>query len=265
MAGEDKISVITVSYNAENTIRKTIESVLDQTYSYVEYIIIDGASTDATYQIICEYDEKFEKRGIPYIHISEPDNGIYDAMNKALNYCTGEWINYMNANDRFFQNGTLEEVLSKEYGNDISCIYGNAWFVKENWMYFRRSSNIDAIYYRNPFCHQSAFVRNKAIHKYKFDTNYEIVADYDLFLRMYLNKEKFRRIDCDIVLFDMSGVSHTEWEKTIKEWKQIQKKNGLDKRYRVRRFIRNNIILPLKKNKMAFNIYFFYMGLRRRA
>lgn len=264
VADKDKVSVITVSYNAESTIRKTIESVLYQTYPYIEYIIIDGASTDTTYGVICEYDEKFKKRGIPYIHISEPDNGIYDAMNKALDYCTGEWVNYMNAADCFFQDTTLEEVFIKEQRDDISCIYGNAWIVQGDRKYFRRAGQMDVIYFRNPIIHQSAFVRNNILCKYKFDTHYEIVADYDFFLKIYLDGEKFERIDCDIVLFDVWGASHKEWKKTSKECKEIQKRSGVNNCCRARRFVRNNIISPLKANKVIFTIYFFGMELRRK-
>lgn len=263
MPGKDKISVITVAYNAEITIRKTIESVLYQTYPYVEYVVVDGNSTDATYRVICEYDKQFKQRGILYIHISEPDNGIYDAMNKALDYCTGEWINYLNADDRFFQNNTLETVFSQEYDDKISCIYGNTCNVKGKRHYIKGAGDIKTIYYKMPFIHQSTFVRNKVISKYKFDTDYKICADYDLFLRMYLNGEKYRRINCDIAFFDMSGVSQTEAEKTIKEWKRVQIKNGLGKRYLVRRFFRNNILYALKKSKFVYCIYISYMNLKR--
>lgn len=264
MPDKDKISVITVSYNAENTIRKTIESVLYQTYPQVEYIIIDGESTDATYRIICEYDEQFKQRGIPYIHISEPDNGIYDAMNKALNYCSGEWVNYLNADDRFFQDSMLETVFSQRYGDDISCIYGNTWYVRGKKQYKKYARDINVICYKMPFIHQSTFIRKKVMCKYKFNTDYKICADYDLFLRMYLNGEKYKRIDCDIAFFDVTGVSNTESEKTIREWKRVQIRNGLNKRYLVRRFFQNNIVYALKKSKLIFSVYILYMNIKEK-
>ena len=99
-----KISVITVAYNASRYIETTILSVINQTYSNIEYIIIDGGSTDGTVDIIKKYSNK-----ISY-WISEPDKGIYDAMNKGINKATGEWINFMNAGDTFHNPDTLSAV-----------------------------------------------------------------------------------------------------------------------------------------------------------
>ncbi len=263
MTDSDQVSIITVSYNAADTIRKTIESVLHQTYDRIEYIIIDGSSTDETYQIICEYDKKFADRNITYIHISEPDRGIYDAMNKGVGYCSGEWIYYLNANDRLFQNSTLEQVFSKKYGEQVSCIYGNTWNVKEKKLYFKRAYDIETIYYRVPFVHQAAFVRRGVMERYRFDMGYKVSADYDLFTRMYVNGEKYKKIDCDIALFDLSGISQNSTTEARNEREEIQIKNGLYGRYRVRRFFQNNIIYALKKSRSIYNVYIFCMNLRR--
>ena len=92
-----KISIVTVCYNAERTIKSTIESVLKQTYTDYEYILIDGKSTDNTYKIVCSYDKKFKNRGVQYRHISEQDQGIFDAMNKGIQMARGRYINFMNA------------------------------------------------------------------------------------------------------------------------------------------------------------------------
>lgn len=263
MADSNSVSIITVSYNAAGTIRKTIESVLHQTYACIEYIIIDGNSTDKTYQIICEYDKKFEERNMPYIHISEPDKGIYDAMNKGLGYCSGEWVYYLNANDRLFQDITLEQVFSQKYGDRVSCIYGNTWNVKENRLYFKRAYDIETIYYKVPFVHQALFVRRRVMERYKFNTAYKVSADYDLFVRMYVNGERYRQIDCDVAFFDLSGISQNSAEEARDERKEIRVRNGLHKRYRVRRFFQNNIVYALKKNKFVYRIYMFMMNLRR--
>lgn len=262
MTDSNRVSVITVSYNEADTIRKTIESVLYQTYAYIEYIIIDGNSTDETYQIICEYDKKFRERNIPYIHMSEPDNGIYDAMNKGLNYCSGEWVYYLNANDRLFQDSTLEQVFSQKYIDEVSCIYGNTWNVKGKRLYFKRAYGIETIYYKVPFIHQALFVRRRVIDKYKFDVSYKISADYDLFVKMYVNGEQYMQIDCDIAFFDLSGVSQIV-ENSQKELIGIRKKYGLNRKFRLKYFLWNYIVPSIKKSKGLYGAYMYYMSLPR--
>ena len=119
-----KVTVVTVTYNAAESLEKTILSVLQQNYSNVEYIIIDGGSTDGSVEIIKKYSDK-----IAY-WVSEPDRGIYDAMNKGIRKATGEWINFMNAGDLFFHESTLSSVFSKQNHSlydimysDVMCVY----------------------------------------------------------------------------------------------------------------------------------------------
>ena len=112
-----KISVVTVCFNAVETIESTIKSVIQQTYDNIEYIIIDGASTDGTLDIINNYNDRIA------CCLSEPDKGIYDAMNKGIKMATGEWINFMNSGDMFYKNSVLSEVALKLKDGDI--IYGD--------------------------------------------------------------------------------------------------------------------------------------------
>ena len=116
-----KISVVTVCYNAADTIEKTILSVLNQTYHDIEYIIIDGGSTDGTVEIIRKYADK-----IAY-WVSEPDKGIYDAMNKGIEVATGEWINFMNAGDRFYKSDVIKLIFDNmNCYDDVDIIYGDS-------------------------------------------------------------------------------------------------------------------------------------------
>ena len=125
MKNNPLISVVTVSYNAVLTIEQTILSVINQTYPHIEYIIIDGGSTDGTVDIIKKYANR-----IAY-WVSEPDKGIYDAMNKGIRTAKGEWINFMNAGDLFYSKDTLEKVFSKSINDNIKVIYGDVMLNKQ--------------------------------------------------------------------------------------------------------------------------------------
>ena len=114
-----KISVVTVCYNAADTIEKTMLSVLNQTYHDIEYIIIDGGSTDGTVEIIRKYADR-----IAY-WVSEPDKGIYDAMNKGIKVATGEWINFMNAGDEFVDEGVIEKLFQNRTIDTVGVVFGD--------------------------------------------------------------------------------------------------------------------------------------------
>lgn len=147
------ISVITVVYNAAQTLEPTMLSVINQTYKNVEYIIIDGGSTDGTVDIIKKYEDK-----IAY-WVSESDKGIYDAMNKGIDRATGEWINFMNAGDSFATQDVLCTVFERGHYNDIDIIYGNVYLIGQKKV--GKIGNLNRIKYYMPFCHQSCFVRTK--------------------------------------------------------------------------------------------------------
>ena len=116
---QPKISVVTVCYNAVNDIEKTILSVINQTYPNIEYLIIDGGSKDGTMDIVNKYKDKID------VIVSEPDKGIYDAMNKGIDRATGDWINFMNAGDCFYNNVALESVFPRNYESvNFDILYG---------------------------------------------------------------------------------------------------------------------------------------------
>lgn len=109
------VSVVTVCLNAEERIKETIESVLAQTYNCFEYIIIDGKSTDRTIGIINKYKEAFQVKDVPFMIFSEKDNGIFNAMNKAIFMCNGNWIHFLNAGDTFSETTILEKIFNYSY------------------------------------------------------------------------------------------------------------------------------------------------------
>lgn len=193
------ISVITASYNNEKTIGETIESVLNQTYNNIEYIIIDGASTDSTLEIIQSYDHLFKKTNIDFKYISEPDNGIYNAWNKALKLTKGEWIVFIGADDYFKHSMTIEKivpVLNNAKENAIKYVYGKIEHISKNnhpveiigkpWQKQREKfTNIMNIGHSGSFNHRSLF----EIYG-NFNDEFKIAGDYEFLLREFKNKTR---------------------------------------------------------------------------
>lgn len=199
-----KFTIITVSFNAADNIAETINSVLSQSHNDIEYIIIDGGSTDGTAEIIRQYD------GDIAYWISEPDNGIYDAMNKGLAKSHGNYILFLNAGDTFFNNEVLTNVYDEiqfSAPNMPDVIYGETVGKTDDGYYVIES-------HPQPFkedigcCHQSILVRGDIIRKEKFNTKYRLRADFDLMHRLYLNKRySFRHINKYISIYDCYGAS----------------------------------------------------------
>lgn len=225
---EDRLlSIVTVCFNSEKTIIRTIESVLNQTFTNYEYIFIDGLSSDKTNEIINSYKEKFISKGIPVIHISEKDNGIYDAMNKAAKLASGKWINYMNSDDYFYNDNILESIFNDINNYNYDVIYGDTCFIKENRKYIERGKDINTIIKHIPFCPQSTFVKTSLQKKYNFNCKYKISADYDFFLRLYLDQRKYVYINKTIANFSFGGASNCNLINTYNEDVEVKHSNGI--------------------------------------
>jgi glycosyltransferase involved in cell wall biosynthesis len=196
------ISIITVVFNGANLIEDTILSIINQTYKNIEYIIIDGGSTDGTVDIIKKYEDKIT------FWISEKDNGIYDAMNKGTLKAKGEWLNYMNAGDRFYKNTTVEEV-SKELNasNDAVVIYGDTEMIFHEHDRYIRHAKKDGHKYHHQFVHQSSFIRRSIAVQYPYDISFKIAGDTDFFSKIYNAGYKFIKINNIISIFNSDGIS----------------------------------------------------------
>lgn len=207
------ITIITVVYNGEKYLEKTIQSIINQTYDNVEYIIIDGGSSDGTVDIIKKYEDQID------YWVSEKDKGIYDAMNKGIDLATGEWINFMNAGDQFFDEDILNKISSHLVAD---LVYGNHAVYKEdseNYDIVNVESYHDA---RNiPFCHQSLFVKTKLLKNNLFDLQYKIAADYDQYLRLKALKATILYVPMTVALFLDGGLSSISRKKLIKEYYTI--------------------------------------------
>lgn len=225
------VSIITISYNAEQVIEETICSVLSQTYTDYEYIFIDGLSKDGTVDIIRSYLDRFAEKGIACHLVSEPDKGIYDAMNKGIDRANGQWVIMMNAGDRFLDGQVLSDLFSqKDYSADI--LYGDTVYsdVCRGTSYYKitPAQPLETIKKGIPFCHQSVFVRNKIIKKYRFDTAYRLVADFDMFLRAYMDGVQFHHIQRLIALYDCSGITMQNPKKAAEESARVRARAGTE-------------------------------------
>lgn len=213
-----KITVITVVRNREQTLENTILSVLNQTYGNIEYIVIDGASTDNTVQIIKQYDEQVRRGKYPNVEfkwISEPDNGMYDAMNKGISMTTGEWLNFMNSDDTFSSNNIIDLLAQQGYFKKKGCIvYGNRFTkdVEKNLLVEQKASKE---FWRGcSVFHQACFICS-TLHKANlYDKKYMTAGDYDFFYKMQNQGVKFIYAPFNICIFSQGGVSsspaHTE-------------------------------------------------------
>lgn len=199
-----KISIIMVSYNAVKTIEQAIQSIVNQTYNNIEFIVIDGDSKDGTIDVIKKYEDK-----ITY-WTNEPDNGIYDAMNKGINYASGEYIYFLGADDCLITDNIIQQVIVELNDNDV--LSGGVKLVDEELGLERRLDGKFAKHRANyngmMIPHQGMFVKSKIMKKNKFNLKYKIAADYDFFLKCYFNDSiKIKYIDLPIAYYSSGGAS----------------------------------------------------------
>lgn len=189
-----KISVVTVCYNAGCLIEDTIRSVIGQTYPDVEYILIDGNSSDGTTDIIRRYDDRI------YYWISEPDKGIYDAMNKGIAAASGDYIIFMNAGDRFADADVLEKVAPYLGRHSIVSGHWNRCYA-DGTVKSAAPKSVKALKVEMPICHQATFIELAYHKRHPFDSSFRLSADYDFFYNAWKRGKTFGYIDEVIVDF----------------------------------------------------------------
>lgn len=204
-----KITIITVCYNAESTIERTIHSVINQSYGNIEYIIIDGASTDGTVDIINKYRNKIT------CFVSEPDKGIYDAMNKGIGCVTGDWVFFLNSDDYFYDDNVLCQVANKLSKNN-TIYYGNVIMMPLNKLKKGRYNKYKIG--MGNICHQSIFYPKVVFEKYKYNTDYKLYADWFLNILCMSDKElRFNYFDIIICNYSTTGFSNLSYDNLF--WK----------------------------------------------
>jgi glycosyltransferase involved in cell wall biosynthesis len=203
-----KISIITVCLNRQKVIRETIESVLSQNYNNIEYILIDGGSSDGSLESINSYSSD-----IDYL-ISEPDNGIYNAINKGLLKATGDIVGLLHAGDLFYDNNVISNVVNCFKQGDSDLIYGHSVVYTEDRKKIIRK-NVSPKYKDNLMkfgwfpSHQSIYVKSSVFDQCGgYNEDYKIAADYEFLLRVLLvHKLKAKRLDMFLLKFHLGGVS----------------------------------------------------------
>lgn len=207
----NKVSIITVVYNGVPAIESTLKSVISQNYANKEFIVIDGNSTDGTQALLKTYEEKID------CLISEPDKGIYDAMNKGIKKSNGDWIIFMNSGDLFCSDTVLSDIFAGRQYDKTGVIYGDSIVAYPFGSYQlkpRAFTKNDKIL---PFCHQAAFAKRDLLAENPFDLTYKVVADYDQFFRLLTKGVIFHYTDIAVCIYDPTGFSSRNVLRMYKE------------------------------------------------
>lgn len=201
-----KITVVTVCFNAVNEIEETMLSVLGQTYTDIEYIVIDGGSTDGTVDIIKKYADRLA------YWVSEPDKGIFDAMNKGISYATGEYINFMNAGDRFYSSKVISSFFSnrKSYPDFIAgiAVLNKKSFLPHIWEPIRENFKLEEVINGGACNHQSCFIKHEVIAD-GYAPEYGLIADNLFFLeKVAFGKSSYERNLKPVAIYNTCGFSN---------------------------------------------------------
>lgn len=231
-----KISLITITFNSANTLEDTLKSVIEQTFSDIEYIIVDGASKDKTIDIIKEHEPLFNGR-IKWI--SEPDNGLYDAMSKGIRMSTGDVVGILNSDDFFTSKDVLQKVAEAfEQDSLLDAVYGDVHFVHPDNLdkcvryYSSKVFKRDLMRLGFMPAHPSFYIRRECFEKYGlYKTDYKVAADFEFLLRViYKAKIKTQYLPVDMVTMRTGGASTSgldSHKRIMKEHLRAFRENGI--------------------------------------
>lgn len=207
-----KLSIITINYNNRDGLLKTIESVMCQTFRDFEWIVIDGGSTDGSKELIEKYSSFFS------YWVSEPDKGIYNAMNKGIKVAKGEYLQFLNSGDWLCDNTALERCFSHSFSADI--VYGDLFFVNKNGnKYLNKYPEELSLryFYKYSLGHNASFIKRSIIQPCLYDERYKIVSDWAFYLEQALNSRSFKHINETITCFDTTGISSENEQMVLEE------------------------------------------------
>lgn len=241
MIMKPKISIITITYNSARFVERAMKSVIDQNYENLEYIMIDGGSTDETVDIIKKYDDKLAR------WVSEPDGGISNAFNKGIRMATGDIIGIINSDDGLMP-GALDE-LAAAYEDGVDVYRGKVLLWKEESD--TKVVEIPTMHFNfngmNNISHQSTFVTRKAYVKYGvYDETCKYVMDFDLLMRFQNAGAKFKYVDRVLAFYSLGGVTFTKvTKKRIEEIVRVMRQNGASEidiiKYRIIKWTKERI------------------------
>ena len=246
-----KVSIITACYNAESTIEETIRSVAGQTYNNIEYIVVDGASSDSARSILKKYESNISKL------ISEPDNGVYNAMNKGIKAATGDLLFFLNADDVFINELVVGQFAEFAKTNKAGLILGNILLIDKytGQVYHEKQPLIDNIQLlKSTVFHPATFFRREGFEKFGlYNEENKIASDYEWYLNYFVkNNGNYAYLDKPISIFSMSGLSSDKEHGKIhqEERRKIQKKYFNQKQIKTFEFL--NKYFPRKIHKISF-------------
>ena len=227
-----KITIVTVTFNSAKTIRDTLESIKNQSYKNIEHIIIDGASSDNSLEIVKQYNHVAKI-------VSEPDKGIYDAMNKGIKLATGDIIGILNSDDFYNNIHLIQKIVDTFHQNNIDALYGDVTFVspknleKVERYYSSKYFNPKKFEFGYMPAHPTFFTKKECYEKFGlYKTNYKISADYELLIRfLYVHKLKYKYLNYSMVTMRSGGVSNSSLKHIYvlnKEIVRACKENGID-------------------------------------
>ncbi len=243
-----KLSIITIVYNNVRDIERTIKSIVNQTYKNIEYIVIDGKSTDGTLAVIEQYKTQIAKI------VSEPDKGIYDAMNKGLKMATGDYILFMNSGDEIYDEHTVEDIFETSPGADI--YYGETEMYNDNWESLGRRRheapeefNWTSFKYGMNVSHQAIYIRRSIIVPY--DLTYKYSSDIDWIIKAAKKASSIVNVKRYVAKYLVGGMSKKKHRESLKERFKI-----FSKYYGVLPNMLNHIII-------AGNLAFYFVKHRK--
>jgi len=213
------ISIVTVVYNGEKYLKDTIESVVRNKNNFVEYIVIDGGSTDETIKIAMGYKSSID------IFISEPDLGIFDAMNKGVSVANGKYVWFLNSDD-FLIDGAISLILEKIFNEnvDLDVIYGDIISKTKTGKYINCPTPNEILpkyFYNLPLHHPGSLVKKQLFNEFGgFNIEYKYSADYDLFLRLMLNNARFTKVYGNLACMREGGLGTINLEKSLLEFEK---------------------------------------------
>lgn len=246
------LSIITVNYNNKDGLIKTLNSIKRQENIHFEHIIIDANSTDESIDIIKQYEKEVT---YAFYWLSEPDNGIYDGMNKGIKLAHGEYLYFLNSGDTLFGNSVLQKIAF----DGSKYIYGNIKYVlsKDCYRYITPAKKLDIIYLlKTALPHQACFIHNSLFQEQLYNTNYKIVSDWIHTMESVIfNECRYKHIDITIAEVDGNGVSANQEELMKERISWIKQKfpeailNALSELHEYRNSELSSLILPISQTK----------------